>query len=150
MNVIRPLTEISPRLAQIHASAFDWGWSEADFLDLMQRPFHHILGLYRDDDLLSFVVYSHVVGEAEILTLATDARYRRQGLACALMQQLIAHLKAENGESLFLEVAVDNPAALQLYARLGFCQSDVRKAYYNRRSGPPVDGYILRLCFKNA
>ena len=42
--------------------------------------------------------------------------------------------------SLFLEVGADNPAALALYAGLGFTRVGMRKAYYNGG-----DALVLRL-----
>jgi ribosomal-protein-alanine N-acetyltransferase len=37
-------------------------------------------------------------------------------------------------EGLFLEVGTENPAALALYARLGFARVGARKSYYDSRS----------------
>lgn len=150
MNSIRQLSGATPRLAEIHAASFDFGWSESDFHDMLTRPHYLAYGVFDDADVKSFVVLSLVAGEGEILTLATDKTCRRQGLARDLMRFVIDQLKAENCESLFLEVAIDNPAALNLYESLGFRRTGLRKAYYSRASGPPVDGHTLRLELKRA
>ena len=52
---------------------------------------------------------------------------------------------ALGAETLFLEVAVDNVAALGLYTALGFAETGRRKAYYARAGGPAADALILRV-----
>lgn len=150
MYSLRPVREMTPRLVQIHAESFDYGWTESDFHALLTKPHYRTYGVFAGDDLKSFVILSLVAGEGEILTLATDAGSRRQGLARDLMRFVISQLQAEACESLFLEVAVDNPSALNLYDGLGFQRAGMRKSYYSRRHGPPVDGHVLRLELKRA
>jgi ribosomal-protein-alanine N-acetyltransferase len=69
-------------------------------------------------------------GEAEILTLAVMPPARGQGLGRALLQSAAAHAASLGAASVFLEVGADNPAALALYASLGFDRVGQRKAYY--------------------
>jgi ribosomal-protein-alanine N-acetyltransferase len=47
-------------------------------------------------------------------------------------------------ESLFLEVAADNPAAIDLYVAAGFAEVGRRRGYYSRRGYPAVDALIMR------
>ena len=47
-------------------------------------------------------------------------------------------------DAMFLEVGSDNPAALALYARLGFVHVGMRKGYYRARNSS-VDALVLRL-----
>ncbi|MFT4089650.1 MAG: ribosomal protein S18-alanine N-acetyltransferase [Asticcacaulis sp.] len=150
MASIHTITDQAQRLAEIHAASFDFSWSASDFDDMLKGPHYLTYGVFADETIKSFVVLSHVAGEGEILTLATDPHHRRQGLAGDLMRHVIETLRADAFESLFLEVAADNPTALNLYERLGFRRAGVRKAYYSRRIGPPVDGYALRLELKKA
>lgn len=145
MNKIRHIEEFDPRLVQIHAQTFDFGWKDSDFSEYLKRADHTCFGLYDGDALQSFVLISAVVDEAEILTIATDPRVQRRGHARALLQHLIAHLAHKQIRSLFLEVAVDNPAAIALYEGLGFRQVGRRPLYYSRRGGALVDALILSL-----
>jgi [ribosomal protein S18]-alanine N-acetyltransferase len=78
--------------------------------------------------------------EAEILTLAVAPAARGRGLGRALLQAVITKAAAMGANSMFLEVGVDNPAAMSLYAGLGFSTVGTRKAYYNGR-----DALVLRL-----
>jgi [ribosomal protein S18]-alanine N-acetyltransferase len=45
----------------------------------------------------------------------------------------------------FLEVAVDNRAAIALYERLGFHQAGRRLYYYDRGEAGRVDALVMRL-----
>ena len=78
--------------------------------------------------------------EGEILTLAVAPAVRGKGLGRALLQAAITHARALGAQTMFLEVGVDNPAALALYTALGFAKVGNRKAYYNGR-----DALVLRL-----
>ena len=143
--MIRRLDTAPAELETIHAQCFDHGWSTGVFTDLIVKPHHRIYALFTADAIASFIALSVVAGEGEILTLATDPAQQKRGHARALLDHVIAALREEGIEALFLEVAVDNDAALALYRACGFVRAGLRKAYYSRKSGVPVDGYILRL-----
>lgn len=145
MTTIRQLDAPSKQLEDIHTRCFDYGWSEGVFADLLIKPHHRTYVFETDGEIVSFVVMTVVAGEGEILTIATDPDFQKQGLARMLLDQVIKTLKGEGAESLFLEVATDNPAALRLYEACGFKKTGRRKAYYSRKDKPPVDAHILRL-----
>lgn len=87
-----------------------------------------------------FVLARAAADEAEILTLAVRPAARGKGLGRALLQAAIQKAKALGATTMFLEVGADNPAALALYAGLGFTKVGARKAYYEGR-----DALVLRL-----
>ena len=87
-----------------------------------------------------FVLARAVAGEAEILTLAVAPAARGKGLGRALLQAAISKAQALGAQTMFLEVGADNPAALALYAGLGFTKVGDRKGYYQGR-----DALVLRL-----
>lgn len=127
-------------LARTHAEAFRTArpWTEAEFATLLQAT-----GTVLAGDARTFVLGRVIVDEAEILTVATQTAYQRQGLATTAMRAFEAALSAPV-RSIFLEVAEDNTAARALYARLGFAQAGLRVGYYARAHDPAVDALILR------
>ena len=132
-------------LAEIHASAFDRPWSAAEIAALLDSP--GTLALQSSGDRKGFVMVRALAGEAEILTLAVAPEGRRQGQARALMQAAIVQALARQAETLFLEVAADNAAALGLYEGLGFEMAGRRKGYYDRGAASPrIDALVMRLC----
>lgn len=52
--------------------------------------------------------------------IVTDPRYRRRGLAGQLMQALLVWGQAQGAHTAYLQVMLNNPSALALYAGLGF------------------------------
>jgi len=132
-------------LAAVHGRAFAGGWSGAEIAELLDGPGGFALLVEEDDATLGFILCRAVAGEAEILTLAVDPAARRRGLALALVEAASGAARLAGAESLFLEVAHDNPAALALYAKAGFAQVGLRRGYYDRGANPSADAVVMRL-----
>lgn len=115
-------------LATIHARAFAGqgrAWSAMEFADLLADP-----GAFVTGNSHAFALGRVVAGEAELLTIATDPACRRAGHARACLAAFEAVARARGAETVFLEVAEDNAAALGLYRGAGFAQMARRKGYY--------------------
>ncbi|MDB5433497.1 MAG: ribosomal-protein-alanine acetyltransferase [Caulobacter sp.] len=131
-------------LARIHAGGFDHPWSESEMAEVLMQP--GMFGLaVEGDGPAGFVLCRAMAGEAEVLTLAVDPAARRSGIGLALMTAAVEGARALGAESLFLEVAVDNAAAIALYQGLGFSRAGVRRGYYRRRASGAVDALVMRL-----
>ena len=122
-------------LAALHASCFPDAWDAAAITALLATPGAFV---FAHED--GFVLARVAGDEAEILTLAVAPKARGRGLGRALLQAVISRTTHLQATSLFLEVGADNPAALALYAGLGFTRVGMRKAYYNGG-----DALVLRL-----
>ena len=72
------------------------------------------------------------------------SRSKLLAAAAMLLATAIAQAQEKGGKTMFLEVGVDNPQALTLYAGLGFTKVGTRKAYYSAASGG-ADALVLRL-----
>jgi ribosomal-protein-alanine N-acetyltransferase len=134
----------APRLAALHAASFETGWTVEAIAGLLAGP--GAIGLVIDgaDGPDGFLIAREAAGEAEIITVAVDPARRGRGLGLELVEAAARAAKAAGAESLFLEVAVDNDAALALYRRAGFQAAGRRPRYYPRRAGAAVDALILR------
>jgi len=91
-----------------------------------------------------FVISRLAADEAEILTIAVDAAFRRYGVGGALLRGHCARVAAAGAKSLFLEVDPENAAALALYRRLGFVEVGQRKGYYRRPDGQSATALVLK------
>lgn len=129
----------APALARLHAEAFDEPWSAAALAGLMGDPGG--FALWNEG---GFILIRAVAGEAEILTLAVAPAARRAGLGRALVEAAASEAGAAGAETLFLEVAVDNAAALALYRAAAFEEAGRRKGYYARLGAAPMDALVLR------
>jgi ribosomal-protein-alanine N-acetyltransferase len=125
----------APKLAALHALAFDHPWSAPEIAGLIAAG---AFALMSDQ---GFILVREAAGEAEVLTLAVAPTARRQGLGRALLDAAIARL---GSAELFLEVAADNIAAIALYRAAGFEQVGVRPGYYARPGGK-VDALMFKL-----
>jgi ribosomal-protein-alanine N-acetyltransferase len=115
-------------LAALHAGAFAEPWTKRAICDLLAGP--GVFVFFTED---GFVMGRVAGGEAEILTLAVAPPARGKGLGRALIAAMAGHARASGAAAIFLEVGDDNPAALALYAGLGFERVGQRKAYYAGR-----------------
>lgn len=123
----RRITPDDARLmAVLHASSFERPWDEAAFEALLVT--FNVFGQILDGQ--GFILCRTAADEAEVLTLAVAPLVRRNGVGRALVEAAILTATARGAESLFLEVASDNVAALGLYAATGFEPAGLRRAYY--------------------
>jgi ribosomal-protein-alanine N-acetyltransferase len=132
-------------LARLHAEAFADPWSEPALAALIGAS--GAFALFDDD---GFVLVRALAGEAEILTLAVRPAARRRGLGRRLVQAAASDAREAGAQSLFLEVAADNAAALALYTDCGFEPVGRRNAYYRRKDARAMDALVLRKTLKTA
>jgi len=129
-------------MAALHARCFTAPppWSAQSFASLLSDT-HILLCTLGTAD--AFLMGRVVAGEGEVLTLATDPNMRRQGLARRLLAEFESRACARGAQSLFLEVAEDNLAALALYQSCGFTRAGRRPGYYVREDGTKTAAMIL-------
>jgi ribosomal-protein-alanine N-acetyltransferase len=113
-------------------------WTEAQCAGILGMAGSWLLVARCGDDPAGFALLRTIVDEAELLLIAVRNRYRRQGIARALLGQAIDTAAADGTSVLHLEVRDGNPAA-ELYRGLGFVQIGMRRAYYRGRSGKVFD-----------
>lgn len=128
-------------LANAHAAAFSAtrAWSEDEFAALLVHS-----GTFVAGDSNCFVLLRTVMDEAEVLTIATDPKRRRQGLARAILAEGEDLAKARGASTIFLEVAEDNEAAISLYTSSGYSQIGRRPGYYLPKDGQAIAALVLR------
>jgi tRNA threonylcarbamoyl adenosine modification protein YeaZ/ribosomal-protein-alanine acetyltransferase len=91
-------------------------------------------------DIAAYCAAWKILDELHINSLAVDPRYRRQGLARRLLEQVLAASAAAGAASATLEVRQSNEAGRALYEGLGFRVEGVRPGYYQ---DPREDALIL-------
>ena len=81
--------------------------------------------------------------ECEILALGVVSERRRKGIGSTLLDSLCLEARIRGAEHIFLEVAVENRAALALYITQGFILVGHRRNYY-RQASRYIDALVLR------
>lgn len=81
-------------------------------------------------------------GDADLLSIATVLAARRQGIASAMLTELVSTAREAGCRAVLLEVRESNLAARSLYARHGFEPIGTRRRYY---LAPLEDAVVMRL-----
>ena len=130
-----------PQVAALEKCCFADPWSENSVASELQNPLSLWLVAMDGERLAGYVGSQTVLGESDMMNVAVDGAYRRQGVGKMLIEALVEHLKARESHCLTLEVRDSNTPARNLYASLGFSQIGRRKNYYRN---PREDALILR------
>ncbi len=131
-------------IAGLHARGFYRGWSREEFAAYIAGPDTPVYVVCdKKRRIAGFAMLRLAADEAELITIAVDPKWRKKGVGLALMRALFEDLRMTAAKRLFLEVAADNPAALKLYARLGFARLSERRGYYARADGQPATALVM-------
>ena len=128
------------QIAHLEARCFSDPWSEKSIASELENPLSLWLVAEEDGRVWGYVGSQTVLGESDMMNVAVDPGFRRQGIARTLIETLIAELSKMGSRCLRLEVRVSNENARALYARMGFQQLGLRKNYYHN---PKEDALIL-------
>ncbi len=128
-------------VARLEKECFSSPWSEGAVGAELSNPLSLWIVALDNEQVVGYVGSQSVLGEGDMMNLAVDPAYRRQGIGGRLVANLIARLKEIQVSSLTLEVRASNEAAAALYEKLGFVQVGRRPGYY---SNPREDALILR------
>lgn len=107
------------RILEIENLSFSSPWSASKFSS------GKILLAYDEKGIWAFLVVEEVLEEVNILHIAVDPKYRRQGLAQLLIKEAL-----KNASYAILEVRASNEPAISLYKKLGFKEISRRSRYY--------------------
>ena len=129
------------QVAALEKQCFSEPWSENSVASELNNPLSLWLVAVDDGDLAGYVGSQTVMDETDMMNIAVDVRYRRQGVAQALVEALAEQLKKAGSRCLTLEVRISNQPAIALYEKLGFAQVGKRPNYYRN---PKEDALILR------
>lgn len=145
-----------PLIAVLHADSFaglatGQVWNETAVAEVLAMPgAYGLLATPGGDTTVArgagpagFLLGSFLGDSGEVLSLGTARAWRRRGVAQALLSAAVSRAEAAGVARLFLEVAEDNIAALDLYAGAGFGRIARRPAYYRRPDGPAAPALVL-------
>jgi ribosomal-protein-alanine N-acetyltransferase len=143
--VIRALTEDDlDSLCALDAASFDVAWPRSQIKDELANPDALVLGFVDHQVLQGAVLARLVLDELWIFRIMVRKEQRRQGVARRLLRALSAQVAKST--PIWLEVSVDNTAAIAFYQREGFELVSRRPGYY-AATGPgrlPQDALVMR------
>ena len=127
--IIRAITpQESDIAADLERECLHTAWSAEQIRDLPPQAIY--LGAFQGEALCGILSAYLVADEVQVMNLAVYPQFRRQGMAKALMYELIDQAKAKNCFNITLEVAENNASAISLYENCGFSAVGNRKGFY--------------------
>lgn len=115
-------------------------WHEKLYAESIVLKDTQSLVLDHEGRLIGYLIYRNIGGDFEIIQLALNKAYQRQGLASMMIDYMIQDAQSSNIEFIYLEVEMDNLPALNLYKKYGFEAIHQRKNYY----GQGQDAIVMR------
>jgi ribosomal-protein-alanine N-acetyltransferase len=134
----------APRLAQLHGASFHRGWGEGEFEQMLSERNTLVHRLRQGRTTIGFAVSRMAADEAELLSIAVDAKHRGRGLSRDLLLTHLGHLAGRGIRTVFLEVEENNQPARRLYDRAGFSVAGRRERYYKQASGEQLNAVLMR------
>ena len=127
--VIRPLiTADLPRVIAVERRAFPTPWSLSMFVLELSKPSGINLAAVIGPRLAGYLICARYEEAYHLMNIAVDPDMRRQGIARALMDELLERGGVD--ANFTLEVRVSNAAAIALYESYGFRGVGTRRRYY--------------------
>jgi [ribosomal protein S18]-alanine N-acetyltransferase len=136
MSITSPTPEVRrlvyadlPSVMAIERRAFPTPWSLAMFVLELSKASGICLAAVRDGELVGYLVCSRYDTVWHVMNVAVDPVHRRQGIASAMLTELIARVEDPRAQ-FTLEVRPSNIGAIRLYRGFGFRDAGVRRRYY--------------------
>ncbi|MDO4684037.1 MAG: ribosomal protein S18-alanine N-acetyltransferase [Lautropia sp.] len=143
---IRPMRDADLDAVSLIESAVQrFPWRRQQFQDAIQAGYQAwVLLKPPSDAIIGYAILMPVVDEVELLTLAVAAGWQGNGVGGQLLGWLQSHARGTGMQSMLLEVAAGNEAALNLYRRAGFERIGQRRGYYRAADGSQDDAWVMR------
>ena len=106
----------------------------------LEQPLSHYWVAESEQQVIAFACFWFVVDELQLVNIAVEEPFRRQGIAKKLLDAGIKEAKEYEIKTMFLEVRVSNEPAQIFYKKQGLSIVALRKDVYQL---PKEDGYIM-------
>lgn len=127
------------RLAEIERECFSTPWSEEALSDELSNPLALFFVALVGEEIAGYVGMTAVIDEGYLANLAVTARFRRRGVARALLHALIGQAIEKRLRFITLEVRASNSPAQRLYRLFGFETVGRRRGFY----ASPIEDALL-------
>ncbi len=124
-------------MEQAFPKTYGEGWNNHQCRSMLSMPSAKLLIANRKDNVCGFVISRQAADEEELLMIAVDPECQGHGIGYLLLEHMLQAARTQQVASVFLEMRADNPAK-KLYAKFGFHQIGLRKAYY---TGPNMEKF---------
>jgi ribosomal-protein-alanine N-acetyltransferase len=131
-------------------------YSDFFFIDLYQRFPETFLVAEENGEVVGYIMcrievglsnfgFSGILKKGHVVSVAVLPQHRRKGIGEALINDAIKSMQLYKAKQCFLEVRVNNMAAINLYKKLGFQVTRTLRGYY----ADGEDAYLMSADFKS-
>lgn len=126
----------------LEAEIFPDAWSIKSVKETHEQKHALVLGAYKEETLIGYVIFYYVLDEGEIARIAVSPCWRRQGVGEKIFDGLLAFCTEKGIERILLDVRMSNEPAQQFYRKSGFTEDGVRKNFYDN---PKEDALLMSM-----
>ncbi len=127
-------------VSEIARSVFTLPWSAKDFELLLEDKNTLYLVALQEEKVVGCCGVMNILGEGDINNVMVAEAYRRQGIAYAMLKELLKRGEQMGIVDFTLEVRVSNAPAIHVYEKLGFVSEGIRPRFYEK---PVEDAMIM-------
>ena len=127
-------------VAEMEKECFSKPWSPGALREEMENPLAAFFVAVCGGEPVGYAGMNFVLDEGYIDNIAVSPRFRRRGVATALLRRLQVFALQSGLAFLTLEVRASNAGAIGLYERFGFRRAGLRRGFYD---APKEDGVIM-------
>ena len=136
------LSEIDAVMA-IEVRCYSHPWTRGNFSDSLAAGYLALTLKDEAGELMAYLVAMPGADEMHLLNITVAPRHQRQGLARQMLQVLFNEAANRAMPRLWLEVRAGNATARALYAKQGFHEVALRRAYYPSTRGLREDAVVM-------
>ncbi len=139
-------TEFSNELVEMDSLFFPNPWTLGEWKTFLRTHKTKIYILEKGREIIGFSLFSidAFSKQVHLLKLVVSTKERNSGLGRTLLADSLKILAQSSIRDCYLEVSVDNLAAVSLYKRLGFQTLVLKKKFYSDGQ----DAYAMQLFFE--
>lgn len=130
--------------------AYPFPWTRGNFVDSLAAGYVAQVLRAADGRLLGYFLAMQGLTEMHLLNIAVAPDAQSQGHARRMLDALQDLARAQGCEQIWLEVRRSNERARQVYARYGFVETGLRRAYYPAGAGQREDAVLMSLTLTEA
>lgn len=142
-EIVDTQSEHIAQIEELEKLCFSVPWTRQQLVSQLPDNMHVFLAAVSGEEVLGYVGMMYVLDEGYISNVAVSPEHRRQGIADALINELLSRAKMLELSFVTLEVRDSNQGARALYKKHGFTDVGLRKNYYNF----PTEDAILMTTF---
>jgi [ribosomal protein S18]-alanine N-acetyltransferase len=120
-----------PSIVSLEETCFEFPWSEHDFIHYLRSHATLSLVVELDNEVIGYVVYSVEGDKMEILNLAVDPNFRRNGIGSEILATLREQADLTNRNKIVGYVRESNLAAQLFLRSSGFIATEIKREQYD-------------------